>query len=82
MKILLGDFHAKVGRENIFQPTIGNECMHLESNENGITLVNSATSKNLIVKSTKFPHRNIHKCSWKILIILDATPVEPSEKET
>jgi hypothetical protein len=25
MKILLGDFNAKVGRENIFQPTIGNE---------------------------------------------------------
>ena len=23
MKILLGDFNAKVGRENIFQPTIG-----------------------------------------------------------
>ena len=25
MKILLGDFNAKVGRENIFKPTIGNE---------------------------------------------------------
>jgi len=24
-KILLGDFNAKVGRENIFKPTIGNE---------------------------------------------------------
>ena len=23
-KILLGDFNAKVGRENIFKPTIGN----------------------------------------------------------
>jgi hypothetical protein len=28
MKILLGDFHAKVGRENIFKPTIGNESPH------------------------------------------------------
>jgi hypothetical protein len=26
MKILLGDFNAKVGREDIFKPTIGNEC--------------------------------------------------------
>ena len=25
MKILLGDFNAKVGRENIFKPTNGNE---------------------------------------------------------
>jgi hypothetical protein len=24
MKILLGDFNAKVGRKNIFKPTIGN----------------------------------------------------------
>jgi len=25
MKILLGDFNANVGRENIFKPTTGNE---------------------------------------------------------
>jgi hypothetical protein len=25
MKILLGDFNAKVGKEDIFKPTIGNE---------------------------------------------------------
>ena len=25
MKMLLGDFNAKVGRENIFKPTIGQE---------------------------------------------------------
>ena len=64
MKILLGDFNAKVGRENMFQPTMWTESVHPESNENGIRLVNFATSKNLIVKSTKFPHRNIHKYTW------------------
>ena len=55
MKILLGDFNAKVGRENIFQPTIGTESVHPESNDNGrpIRLVNFATSKNLIVKEYK-----------------------------
>ena len=26
--------------------------------------MNFATSKNLIVKSTKFPHRNIHEYTW------------------
>jgi hypothetical protein len=28
MKILLGDFNAKVGREDIFKQTIGNESLH------------------------------------------------------
>ena len=28
MKILLGDFNSKVGREKIFKPTIGNESLH------------------------------------------------------
>ena len=33
MKILLGDFNAKVGQENIFQPTIGTVSVHPESND-------------------------------------------------
>jgi hypothetical protein len=61
MKILLGDFNAKIGREDIFKPTIGNESLHEISNNNGIRVVNFAISKNLKVKSTMFPHRNIHK---------------------
>jgi hypothetical protein len=44
-KILL-DFIAKVGREDIFKPTIGNESLHEISNDNGDRLVNFATSKN------------------------------------
>jgi hypothetical protein len=61
MKILFGDFNAKVGREDIFKPTIGNESSHKISNDNGVTVVNFATSKNLVVKSTMFNHRSIHK---------------------
>ena len=66
MKILLGDFNAKIGREKIFQPTIGTESVHPVSNDNGIRLVNFYTSKNLIVKSTTFPHHNIHKYTWTL----------------
>ena len=44
MKILLGDFNAKVGRENIFKPTIGNESLPQNSNDNGVRIVNFATS--------------------------------------
>ena len=45
MKILFGDFNAKVGRENIFKPTIENESLQQDSNDNGVTIVNFATSK-------------------------------------
>jgi hypothetical protein len=64
MKILLGDFNAKVGREDIFTPTIGNESLHETSNDNGVREVNFVTSKNLVVKSTMFPHRKVHKYTW------------------
>jgi hypothetical protein len=60
-KMLLGDFSAKVGRVDIFKPTIGNERLHEINNDNGVRVVNFAISKNCIVKSTMFPHRNIHK---------------------
>jgi endonuclease/exonuclease/phosphatase family metal-dependent hydrolase len=61
MKILLGDFNAKVGT---FKPTIGNERLREINNDNGVRVVNFATSKNLRVKSTMFPHRSIHKYSY------------------
>jgi hypothetical protein len=64
MKILLEDFNAKVGREDIFKTTIGNESLHEISNDNGVRLINFVTSKNLTVKSTMFPHRNINKFTW------------------
>jgi len=56
--------NAKVGRENIFKSTIGQESLHQDRNDIGFRLVNFATSQNLVVKSTMFPHRNIHKYTW------------------
>jgi len=43
VQILLGDFNKKVGRENIFKPTIGNESLQQDSNDNGVRIVNFAT---------------------------------------
>jgi len=40
MKILLGDFEAKVRRENIFKPTIENDSLDQDSNNNGVRIVN------------------------------------------
>ena len=61
MNILLGYFNAKVERENIFKQTIGQDSLHEDINDNAVRLVNFATSENLVVKSTMFPHRNVHK---------------------
>jgi hypothetical protein len=64
MIILLGDFNVKVGREDIFKPTIGNESSHEISNDSGVRVVNFATSKNSVVKSTMFPHHSILNYTW------------------
>jgi hypothetical protein len=45
MKILLEDFNTKVGRENIFEPTIENESLPQDSNDNEVGIVNLATLK-------------------------------------
>ena len=46
--------------ENIFKQTIGNESLHQDSNDNGVRIVNCATSKNIVAKRMMFLHRNIH----------------------
>jgi hypothetical protein len=61
VKIPLGDLNAKVGRKNIFKPTLWNESLHQVKNNNGVKIVNFSTSKTLVVKSTMFPHGNIFK---------------------
>jgi hypothetical protein len=47
VQILSGDFNEKVGREDIFKQTIRNESLHEISIDNGVRVVNFATSKNL-----------------------------------
>ena len=53
-----------MGSESIFKPTIGQESLHQGSSDNGVGLVNFATSKNLVVKSRMFPYGNTHKYTW------------------
>jgi len=45
MKILLGDFNAKLGREDVFKLIFGNESLHQDRKDNGVTVVSFATSK-------------------------------------
>jgi hypothetical protein len=51
MKILLDDFSAKVGSENIFKLTIGNEGLHKINDVSGVRVVKFSTSKKLLVKT-------------------------------
>jgi hypothetical protein len=59
MKILLGDFNAKLGRKDIFKPKIKSESLRQDSNDNVVGVVSFPRINKLIVKSTMFPHRNI-----------------------
>jgi hypothetical protein len=42
MKFMV-DLNAKLGKEDIFKPTIGSENLHHDSNDNGVRIVNIAT---------------------------------------
>jgi hypothetical protein len=50
-KILLGDFHAKVRKEKIFKPTIGNESLYQNSNDNGVRKVNFEHQNILLLRA-------------------------------
>jgi hypothetical protein len=64
MKIMLGDFKAKLGREDVFKQTIGNGGLHQGISDNGVRIVNFATPKNQVVNRIMFLHQNIHKYTW------------------
>lgn len=63
-KYLVGDFNAKIGRERIFEGIIGMHSLHSKSSDNGCRLINFAASKEMVVSSTYFPHKDIHKGTW------------------
>jgi hypothetical protein len=64
MKSLSGDIKAKVSREDIFRTTTGSKSLQEIKNYTGVKVVKSARSKNLTLKSTMFPHRNISTFTW------------------
>ena len=64
--IITGGLNAKVGKEiQAYAPAIGKERLRNESNDNGNRLASFALTNNLIIGGTIFPHKAIHKRTWK-----------------
>ena len=63
-KIILGDFNVKVGKEDIYKPTIGNKSLHTETNNSRIKMIQFAISKGFNVRSTTFPQRDMVLSRW------------------
>jgi hypothetical protein len=57
IKVMLGDFNAKVGKERLYKPTIDNENLHNETSNNRIRMIQFAISKCFNVRSTIIPHK-------------------------
>ena len=66
---ILLDFNVKLSRDENYKPTIGNESIREGSKDSGVIAVNFTTPRNLVVKSTMFPHRNIHKYTPGLLLM-------------
>jgi hypothetical protein len=63
MKISLGDSSSKVGREDIFKPTIGNESLHEINYDNGVRIVN-LPYPNFDSQKYNALNSTIHKFTW------------------
>jgi hypothetical protein len=61
----MGDLNAKIRTEEIYQGLIRRYSMHLNINNNGQRLVDSAAAKNMVVPSTCFQCKEIHKQTWR-----------------
>ena len=61
VKIILGDMNAKIGREENHRTTIGEHSLHEVLNNNGLRLIQLTAALNMVVGSTLFPKKSIHK---------------------
>ena len=67
MKILMGDTNAKVGADNTNSEHIMGRHGIGVQNENGELFVEFCTFNDLVIGSTLFPYKTIHKTTWTSL---------------
>nr|XP_042904397.1 uncharacterized protein LOC122270583 [Parasteatoda tepidariorum] len=64
-KVLLGGANAKIGKGKEFRSIIGKFSLHDTSSDNGKRLIDFAADRNMIIPSTMFHHKKIHKMTWR-----------------
>jgi exonuclease III len=84
--IILGDVNAKLGKEPAYQKITGKHTLHEETNRNGEFLCDFAAANNMIVMSTQFQHKQIHKGTWRspdhnIINQIDHVLVDQTKKD-
>jgi len=62
--IILGDINAQLGKESLYNAVTGQHTLHEETNINGELLCEFAYANNMVVMSTNFQHKRIHKITW------------------
>ena len=65
IKMVLGDFNAKVGKVENNHPYVGKNGLHEECNINGNKLVKFSAASDMIIGGTIFVHTSIHKATWR-----------------
>ena len=70
-KIIVGVFKAKIGKEEIFNPVIGNWSLHETIHENWITAIDFASNNNVTIKSklhTSHSKTNIRRLENRLTV--------------
>ncbi len=64
--LLLGDFNARLGQKNDgYEQVMGKCALDEERNTNGEKLLEFCQVNRLYIQGTRFPHRDIHKQTWR-----------------
>jgi hypothetical protein len=64
VKMLISDLNVKIRRDETYIGTVGNHSLLHDYNDNGQQLIDFAFNKDLVVSSTYFAHKDIHKYTW------------------
>lgn len=61
----MGDFNAKIGKEEALKRVAGKYSLHDTTSENGMLMAQCAEMYRLHIKSTSFPHKIIQRGTWR-----------------